>query len=88
MGFNPLTGEVYLTVGSGYYPNNGKHITILHADDIRIYWSVQDRENTSKTILPDGTSLRYYDAIDRQYFTKWALRAGLVLVNLDPSWEI
>ena len=82
----PKVGNAYLITKERYYLD--RIMTIVAITDYRVYWDLEHRESVN-SVRFNGELIRYYDAIDIQYFNKFARRSGLELgEQAVPSWEV
>ena len=84
--YNPRVGDAYLVTRERYYID--RVMTIVAMTDERVYWDLEHRKSVN-SVRFEGELVKYFDAIDRQYFTKFARKSGLELgERAVPSWEV
>jgi hypothetical protein len=82
----PRVGDAYLVTTDRYYED--RIMTIVAVTDDRVYWDLEHRRSVNRAYV-DGDRVRYFDAIDKQYFSMFATKAGLELGERPaPSWEL
>jgi hypothetical protein len=82
----PRVGDTYLCTTKRYIID--RILTIVCVTDKKVYWDLEHRTSSNR-VHYDSEPVTYYDAIDRQYFNKFANNAGLVKgAKVEPSWEV
>jgi len=84
--YNPKVGDSYLCTTDRYYID--RILTIVCVTEHRVYWDLEHRTSTNRYTSGDIT-IKYYDAIDRQYFERFARNCRLHKgEKVEPSWEL
>ena len=84
--YNPRVGDAYLITTDRYYED--RIMTIVAVTDERVYWDLEHRRSVNRAHV-EGERVLYFDAIDRQYFSKFATKSGLELGKRPvPTWEV
>jgi hypothetical protein len=84
--FSVRVGDAYLCTTERYYTD--RVLTICGVTDERVYWHLEHRDSNNLAVINNET-IHYFDAIDRQYFDRFARRSGLVIGEREePAWEL